>query len=83
VHRPPDGYNIIIWATSASHSISVVALAPLPFDPVKDFAPITLISEEPNVIVSTSVFPAADSIAALLAYAKAHPGSSRTRVSSP
>jgi tripartite-type tricarboxylate transporter receptor subunit TctC len=69
----PDGYNVI-WATSASHSVSVVALAPLPFDPVKDFSPITLISEDPNVIVSTSDFPAADSIDAFLAYAKAHPG---------
>jgi len=73
VHMPPDGYNII-WATSASHSVSVVALAPLPFDPVKDFAPITLISEDPNVIVCTSDFPAADSIESFLAYAKAHPG---------
>jgi len=70
---PPDGYNII-WATSASHSVSVVALAPLPFDPVKDFSPVTLISEDPNVIVCTSDFPAADSINAFLAYAKAHPG---------
>jgi tripartite-type tricarboxylate transporter receptor subunit TctC len=70
---PPDGYNII-WATSASHSVSVVALAPLPFDPVKDFSPITLISEDPNVIVCTSDFPAADSIGAFLAYVKAHPG---------
>ena len=73
VHMPPDGYNVI-WATSASHSVSVVALAPLPFDPVKDFAPITLISEDPNVIVSTSDFPAANSIDAFLDYAKAHPG---------
>src|SRR5262249_41367196 len=73
VHRPPDGYNVI-GAPPASHSVSVVALAPLPFDPVKDFAPITLISEDPNVIVSTSDFPAADSIEAFLAYAKAHPG---------
>src|SRR5215470_8127251 len=73
VHMPPDGYNVI-WGTSASHSVSVVALAPLPFDPVKDFAPITLISEDPNVIVSTSDFPAAHSIDAFLAYAKAHPG---------
>jgi len=69
----PDGYNII-WATSASHSVSVVAMAPLPFDPVKDFAPITLISEDPNVIVASSDFPAADSIDAFLAYVKAHPG---------
>jgi tripartite-type tricarboxylate transporter receptor subunit TctC len=72
-HLPPDGYNIL-WATSASHSVSVVALAPLAFDPVKDFSPITLISEDPNVIVCTSDFPAADSIDAFLAYAKAHPG---------
>jgi tripartite-type tricarboxylate transporter receptor subunit TctC len=69
----PDGYNII-WGTSASHSVSVVAMAPLPFDPVKDFAPITLISEDPNVIVASKSFPAADSIEAFLAYAKAHPG---------
>jgi len=72
-HMPPDGYNVI-WATSASHSVSVVALAPLPFDPVKDFSPITLISEDLNVIVCASDFPAGDSIKAFLAYAKANPG---------
>lgn len=69
----PDGYNIL-WATSASHSVSVVAMAPLQFDPVKDFAPITLISEDPNVIIASSSFPAADSINAFLGYVKAHPG---------
>ena len=68
----PDGYNII-WGTSASHSVSVVAMASLPFDPVKDFAPITLISEDPNVIVASEGFPAADSIEAFLAYLKSHP----------
>jgi tripartite-type tricarboxylate transporter receptor subunit TctC len=72
-HMASDGYTII-WGTSASHSVSVVAMAPLPFDPVKDFAPITLISEDPNVIVAASSFPAADSIGAFLAYAKAYPG---------
>lgn len=70
---PPDGYNLL-WATSASHSVSVVALAPLPFDPIKDFSPITLISEDPNVIVCASDFPASESINAFLAYAKDHPG---------
>ena len=69
---PPDGYNII-WGTSASHSVSVVAMAALPFDPVKDFAPITLISADPNVIVASKNFPAADSIDAFLAYVKANP----------
>jgi tripartite-type tricarboxylate transporter receptor subunit TctC len=73
MRMPPDGYNVI-WATSASHSVSVVALAPLPFDPVKDFAPITLISEDPNVIICASDFPAAGSIDEFLSYAKAHKG---------
>lgn len=70
---PPDGYNVI-WATSASHSVSVVALAPLPFDPVKDFSPITLISEDPNVIICASDFPAAGSIDEFLRYVKANKG---------
>jgi tripartite-type tricarboxylate transporter receptor subunit TctC len=69
---PPDGYNIL-WGTSASHSVSVVAMASLPFDPVKDFAPITLISADPNVIIASNDFPAADSIDAFLAYIKANP----------
>jgi tripartite-type tricarboxylate transporter receptor subunit TctC len=72
-HTAPDGYTLL-WGTSASHSVSVVAMAPLPFDPVKDFAPITLISEDPNVIVAATNFPAANSIDAFLKYAKAHPG---------
>jgi tripartite-type tricarboxylate transporter receptor subunit TctC len=73
VHMAPDGYNII-WGTSASHSISVIAMAPLPYDPVKDFAPVTLISKDPNVIVASNSFPAAGSIDAFVAYGKAHPG---------
>lgn len=68
----PDGHTLV-WGTSASHSVSVVTLAPLPFDPVKDFAPITLISLDPNVIVSAPSFPA-DSLASLLKEIKAKPG---------
>ena len=43
----PDGYTLL-WATSASHSVAVVAMAPLSYDPVKDFAPVTLISMTPT-----------------------------------
>jgi tripartite-type tricarboxylate transporter receptor subunit TctC len=67
----PDGYTLI-WGTSASHSVSVVAMAPLSFDPVKDFAPITLISRDGNVIVATPNFPATD-LKAFVDYIKAHP----------
>ncbi len=68
----PDGH-MLLWATSASHSVSVVAMAPLAYDPVKDFSPITLISLDPNVIVSGPAFPAT-TLPELLAYLKAHPG---------
>lgn len=68
----PDGYTLL-WATSASHSVSVVTMAPLPYDPVKDFTPITLISEDPNVVVAGTDFPA-KTPQDLLAYLKAHPG---------
>lgn len=68
----PDGHTLL-WATSASHSVSVVAMAPLPFDPVKDFAPITLISADPNVIVGSLSLPA-DSLPSLLTFLRAKRG---------
>jgi tripartite-type tricarboxylate transporter receptor subunit TctC len=67
----PDGYTLL-WATSASHSVAVVAMAPLPYDPIKDFAPITLVSMDPNVIVGSLDFPAG-SAQSLLDYLKARP----------
>ena len=67
----PDGYTLV-WGTSASHSVSVVAMAPLSFDPVKDFAPITLISLDANVIVAGLDFPASD-VKSFVEYVKAHP----------
>jgi len=67
----PDGYTLI-WGTSASHSVSVVAMAPLSFDPVKDFAPITLISLDGNVIVATPNFPASD-LKSFVDYVKKNP----------
>ncbi len=69
----PDGYTLL-WATSASHSVSVVAMAPLPYDPVKDFAPITLISQDPNVLVSGPDIKA-EGVQQILEYLKAHPRS--------
>jgi tripartite-type tricarboxylate transporter receptor subunit TctC len=69
----PDGYTLI-WGTSASHSVSVVTLAPLPFDPVKDFTPITLISRDPNVILVKNALDVKD-LKGFLAYVKEHPDS--------
>src|SRR5207237_2465061 len=45
----------------------------LPFDPVKDFAPVALVAIQPNILVVHPSLPA-HSVAELIAYAKANPG---------
>jgi tripartite-type tricarboxylate transporter receptor subunit TctC len=45
----------------------------MPYDPIKDFAPITLVAVTPNVLVLNPSVPA-NSVAELISYAKANPG---------
>jgi len=68
---PPDGYSIVL-ASSGSLAISV-ALTKLPYDPVKDLAPISPVATLPFVAV---VYPGAgiESVGDLVAKAKAAPG---------
>src|ERR1700716_2665165 len=47
---PPDGYTILMGAVS-THAINVTLYTKLPYDPIKDFAPVTLITSVPNVLV--------------------------------
>ena len=68
----PDGHTLL-WATSASHAVPVIAMPRLSYNPVKDFTLITLISINPNVIVGSPSLPA-DTLNALMAYLKARPG---------
>ena len=67
----PDGYTIGIGLTS-THVFNG-ALYDLPFDVVKDFAPIALLATNPQLIVSKNAVPAAD-LRALIAWLKASPG---------
>src|SRR5512134_15654 len=67
----PDGYTLLM-ATSSTHSIGPV-LQKLPYDPLKDFAPITHVANVPNVLVVSPVLPVT-SVKELIAYAKARPG---------
>jgi tripartite-type tricarboxylate transporter receptor subunit TctC len=46
----PDGYTILM-GTVGTHGINVALYDKMPFDPVKDFAPITLVAGVPNVMV--------------------------------
>ena len=49
---PPDGYSLVIGAV-ATHAVNPWLFSKLPYDPIKDFAPITLIAHVPNVLVIT------------------------------
>ena len=68
---PPDGYNLL--AVSSSYAINPSLYKDLPFDPVKDLAPITLIAEAPFLLVVHPSMPVR-SVKDLVAMAKARPG---------
>jgi tripartite-type tricarboxylate transporter receptor subunit TctC len=68
----PDGYTILEGALS-THAVNVSLYAKMPYDPIKDFAPITLVAVTPNVLVLNASFPV-NTVPELLAYARAHPG---------
>jgi tripartite-type tricarboxylate transporter receptor subunit TctC len=70
----PDGYTLLLGYI-ASHGMNP-ALTKLPYDPVTDFTPISLIASAPNMLV---VHPSvqAKSVRDLIAYAKANPGKLR------
>jgi tripartite-type tricarboxylate transporter receptor subunit TctC len=68
---PADGYTLTIGTTS-NHAIAVSLYKKLPYDPVKDFAPITMLAVSQNVVVVNPSVPA-NNIKELVAYAKANP----------
>lgn len=71
-NAPPDGYTILLGY------IANLAIGPhlygnkLPFDPIKSFAPITLLAESPNILVAHPSVPV-KTLKDLIAYAKANP----------
>lgn len=69
---PADGYTLLL-GTVATHSINPSLYARLPYDAVKDFAPISLLATLPNVLVVNPSLPVR-SVRELVALAKAKPG---------
>jgi tripartite-type tricarboxylate transporter receptor subunit TctC len=69
----PDGYTIL-GGTISSHSINVSLYPKLPYDPIKSFAPITLIGTNANVLVVAASSPY-QSVKDIVDAAKAKPGS--------
>ncbi|HKA43968.1 MAG TPA: tripartite tricarboxylate transporter substrate binding protein [Burkholderiales bacterium] len=68
---PPDGYTMLL--ASPSHAINSALYSRLPYDPVADFAPVTLVADVPNIVVVHPSVPAR-SVRQLIALAKARPG---------
>lgn len=71
-HAAPDGYTIFL-GTNTSHAINPNLLPKLPYDALKDFAPITRIALIPYILVVHPSLPAR-SVKELVALAKARPG---------
>ena len=67
-----DGYTILM-GTVATHALNPALYKKMPYDPVKDFAPVSLLVVVPNVLVVNPDFPA-HSVAELIALAKEKPG---------
>lgn len=66
---PGDGYTL--YMTTAAHTISASLYSKLSYDPIKDFAPITLVSTIPLVLVTTPALPV-KTLKDLIAYGKQH-----------
>jgi tripartite-type tricarboxylate transporter receptor subunit TctC len=68
----PDGYTIVL-GTTATHAINGSVYAKLPYDPVKDFAPVTNLAYSPFIISVHPSIPVRN-IGELIALAKQRPG---------
>ncbi len=69
---PPDGYTLIM-SNAGAHAVNASLYAKLPYDPVKDFAPVTLVALAPNILIVHPSLPM-HSARELIALAKAKPG---------
>jgi tripartite-type tricarboxylate transporter receptor subunit TctC len=67
----PDGNTLLLSFTS--HTINATLYPKLPFDPVADFTPLTMVATSPSVLVAHPSLPVG-SVAELVAYARSRPG---------
>ena len=68
----PDGYTLVM-GSFGTHAVNVSLFSSMPYDPVKDFAPVILVLEAEGLLVVHPSVPA-QSVLDLIAYARAHPG---------
>jgi len=68
----PDGYTLV-FGSIASHGILPAIQIPPPYDPIRDFVPVSLVAITPNVLLAHVSAPAKN-VAELIALAKNQPG---------
>ncbi len=68
---PPDGHTLVL-ATVGTHSINGALYSKMPYDMVRDFAPVAHIASAPNLLVVTNSLPVKN-VTELIAYMKANP----------
>ena len=68
----PDGYTLLM-GTVGTHAINPSLYPKMPYDHLRDFAPVILVAGVPNVLVINPSLPV-NSVQELIAYAKANPG---------
>ena len=72
IRAPPDGYTLL-YTTVAGHGISPNLYENVPYDPEQDFAPISLVSQVPNIVVVNPSLPV-QTLREFVDYARANPG---------
>lgn len=72
VKSAPDGHTVVM-AVPNSHTIGPAVMTNIPYDVMRDFAPITLVATVPHVLVVSTGVPAS-SVTELIALARAKPG---------
>jgi tripartite-type tricarboxylate transporter receptor subunit TctC len=72
VRSTPDGYTLFM-AVDTNLVVNPTLYHDLPYDPFRDFAPISVLTKTELVLVANPKVPA-DNVRALIAYAKANPG---------
>ena len=68
----PDGYTLFLGGVG-SHAINPNLHEKLPYDPIRDFAPVVLLAQAPLILVVHPSVPV-NNVAEFIAYARAHPG---------
>lgn len=77
-HATPDGYTICV-GNSGTHAVNATLYRKLPYDPIRDFAPITQFSTTGMVVVANAKLPGT-SLADLAAHAKQKPGATNIAI---